>query len=55
MMQILTVFPGFVLQQHLNSIAIRQLLPRGVDPGLFNALYMRRSEVSASGPPMAMR
>jgi anthranilate 1,2-dioxygenase large subunit/terephthalate 1,2-dioxygenase oxygenase component alpha subunit len=31
MMQILTVFPGFVLQQHLNSIAIRQLLPRGVD------------------------
>jgi anthranilate 1,2-dioxygenase large subunit len=31
MMQILTVFPGFVLQQHLNSIAIRQLLPRGID------------------------
>jgi anthranilate 1,2-dioxygenase large subunit len=30
-MQILTVFPGFVLQQHLNSIAVRQLLPRGVD------------------------
>jgi phenylpropionate dioxygenase-like ring-hydroxylating dioxygenase large terminal subunit len=30
-MQILTVFPGFVLQQHLNSIAIRQLLPRGID------------------------
>lgn len=31
MMQILTVFPGFVLQQHLNSIAVRHLLPRGVD------------------------
>src|SRR6516165_1383304 len=31
MMQILTVFPGFVLQQHLNSIAIRQLLPRSID------------------------
>ena len=30
MMQILTVFPGFVLQQHLNSIAVRQLVPRGV-------------------------
>jgi phenylpropionate dioxygenase-like ring-hydroxylating dioxygenase large terminal subunit len=30
-MQILTVFPGFVLQQHLNSIAVRQLVPRGVD------------------------
>ena len=26
-MQILTVFPGFVLQQHLNSIAVRQLSP----------------------------
>jgi terephthalate 1,2-dioxygenase oxygenase component alpha subunit len=31
MMQILTVFPGFVLQQHLNSIAMRQLLPCGID------------------------
>jgi len=30
-LQILTVFPGFVLQQHLNSIAVRQLIPRGVD------------------------
>jgi terephthalate 1,2-dioxygenase oxygenase component alpha subunit len=30
-MQILTVFPGFVLQQHLNSIAIRQASPRGLD------------------------
>jgi len=30
-MQILTVFPGFVLQQHLNSMAVRQLLPCGVD------------------------
>jgi terephthalate 1,2-dioxygenase oxygenase component alpha subunit len=31
MMQILTVFPGFVLQQHLNSIAIRQLVPCGIE------------------------
>src|SRR5262249_55492186 len=31
MMQILTVFPGLVLQQHLNSIAVRHLQPRGVD------------------------
>jgi phenylpropionate dioxygenase-like ring-hydroxylating dioxygenase large terminal subunit len=30
-MQILTVFPGFVLQQHLNSIAVRQLSPCGID------------------------
>lgn len=29
--QILTVFPGFVLQQIHNSIAVRQVLPRSVD------------------------
>lgn len=28
--QILTVFPGFVLQQVENSIAVRQVLPKGV-------------------------
>ena len=30
-LQILSVFPGFVLQQIQNSIAVRQILPRGVD------------------------
>jgi anthranilate 1,2-dioxygenase large subunit/terephthalate 1,2-dioxygenase oxygenase component alpha subunit len=30
-LQILTVFPGFVLQQIQNSLAVRQLLPRGID------------------------
>jgi anthranilate 1,2-dioxygenase large subunit/terephthalate 1,2-dioxygenase oxygenase component alpha subunit len=30
-LQILTVFPGLVVQQIQNSLAIRQLLPRGVD------------------------
>jgi anthranilate 1,2-dioxygenase large subunit/terephthalate 1,2-dioxygenase oxygenase component alpha subunit len=30
-LQILTVFPGFVLQQIHNSIAVRQVLPTGVD------------------------
>ena len=30
-LQILSVFPGFVLQQIRNSIAVRQILPRGVD------------------------
>jgi len=29
-LQILTVFPGFVLQQIHNAIAVRQVLPRGV-------------------------
>jgi anthranilate 1,2-dioxygenase large subunit/terephthalate 1,2-dioxygenase oxygenase component alpha subunit len=29
-LQILTVFPGFVLQQILNCLAVRQVLPKGV-------------------------
>ena len=29
-LQILTVFPGFVLQQISNSLAVRQILPRGL-------------------------
>lgn len=30
-LQILSVFPGFVLQQIQNSVAVRQILPRSVD------------------------
>lgn len=30
-LQILTVFPGFVLQQIQNAIAVRQIVPTGVD------------------------
>ena len=30
-LQILTVFPGFVLQQIHNCLAVRQIVPRGVD------------------------
>jgi len=30
-LQILTVFPGFVLQQIMNSLAVRQVLPKGVN------------------------
>ncbi len=30
-LQILTVFPSFVLQQVHNCIAVRQMVPRGVD------------------------
>ena len=29
-LQILAVFPGFVLQQIMNSLAVRQVLPKGV-------------------------
>ncbi|MBL4801109.1 MAG: hypothetical protein JKY45_04390 [Emcibacter sp.] len=30
-LQILTVFPGFVLQQIFNSVVVRQIVPCGVD------------------------
>jgi anthranilate 1,2-dioxygenase large subunit/terephthalate 1,2-dioxygenase oxygenase component alpha subunit len=30
-LQILTVFPNFVIQQIQNSLAVRQVLPRGID------------------------
>ncbi len=29
-MQILSIFPGFILQQIHNSVAVRQVLPKGV-------------------------
>ena len=30
-LQILSVFPTFVLQQIQNAIAVRQIVPRGID------------------------
>ena len=30
-LQILSVFPGFVLQQIFNSLAVRQIIPKGID------------------------
>jgi anthranilate 1,2-dioxygenase large subunit/terephthalate 1,2-dioxygenase oxygenase component alpha subunit len=30
-LQILSVFPGFILQQIQNALAVRQIVPRGVD------------------------
>lgn len=39
-LQILTVFPGFVLQQIQNCIAIRQILPRGTDKCDLNWTYI---------------
>lgn len=32
-LQILSVFPGFVLQQIFNSLAVRQMIPKGQDRG----------------------
>ena len=39
-LQILSVFPGFVLQQIRNSIAVRQLLPRGPGQSQLNWTYL---------------
>ena len=38
-MQILTVFPGFVLQQIQNALAIRQILPKGQNQTALNWTY----------------
>jgi len=39
-LQILSVFPGFVLQQIQNCLAIRQILPRGVGSTDLNWTYL---------------
>ena len=39
-LQILSVFPGFVLQQIQNSLAVRQVLPRGVGSTDLNWTYL---------------
>ena len=39
-LQILSVFPGFVLQQIQNCLAIRQVLPRGVEKTDLNWTYL---------------
>ena len=39
-LQILSVFPGFVLQQIQNAIAVRQVLPRAIDRTDLNWTYL---------------
>jgi len=39
-LQILSVFPGFVLQQIQNSVAVRQILPRSIDRTKLNWTYL---------------
>ena len=39
-LQILSIFPGFVLQQIQNSIAVRQILPRGIEQTELNWTYL---------------
>ena len=38
-LQILTVFPGFIMHQIQNSLAVRQILPKGVDETELNWTY----------------
>ena len=38
-LQILSIFPGFVLQQIHNALAVRQIVPRGVDKMDLNWTY----------------
>ena len=39
-LQILSIFPGFVLQQMHNALAVRQIVPRGVDATDLNWTYL---------------
>ncbi len=39
-LQILSVFPGFVLQQIQNCLAVRQVLPKGVERTELNWTYL---------------
>lgn len=39
-LQILSVFPGFVLAQIQNTLAIRQVLPAGIDKTVLNWTYL---------------
>lgn len=45
-LQILSVFPGFVLQQIQNSVAVRQILPAGVERTTLNWTYLGFAEDS---------
>ncbi len=39
-LQILSIFPGFILQQIHNALAVRQIVPRGVDSMDLNWTYL---------------
>jgi phenylpropionate dioxygenase-like ring-hydroxylating dioxygenase large terminal subunit len=39
-LQILSIFPGFILQQVHNALAVRQIVPRGVDQTDLNWIYL---------------
>ncbi len=61
-LQILSIFPGFILQQIHNALAVRQIVPRGVDRMDLNWTYfgfaddtpelraMRLKQANLAGP-----
>jgi len=54
-LQILSVFPGFVLQQIQNSIAVRQILPKGVESTELNWTYIGFEDDSAELEEMRLK
>ncbi|WP_166676926.1 aromatic ring-hydroxylating dioxygenase subunit alpha [Paraburkholderia caballeronis] len=54
-LQILSVFPGFVLQQIQNAIAVRQILPRGTQQTELNWTYLGFEDDTPELREMRMR
>ncbi|MDB5835555.1 MAG: ring hydroxylating alpha subunit family protein [Caballeronia sp.] len=54
-LQILSVFPGFVLQQIQNAIAVRQILPRGTQQTELNWTYLGFEDDTAELREMRLR
>ena len=49
-LQILSIFPTFILQQVQNAIAVRQIVPRGVDTTDLNWTYLGFADDTPGGP-----
>jgi phenylpropionate dioxygenase-like ring-hydroxylating dioxygenase large terminal subunit len=54
-LQILSVFPGFVLQQIHNAIAVRQVLPTGIDTMDLNWTYLGYADDTAELRAMRLK
>jgi anthranilate 1,2-dioxygenase large subunit len=54
-LQILTVFPGFIMHQIQNSLAVRQILPKGVDETELNWTYFGFEDDDAAMRDLRLR
>ncbi len=54
-LQILTVFPGFIMHQIQNSLAVRQILPKGVDETELNWTYFGFDDDDAAMRDLRLR